>query len=483
MQNLVLSSNNLQHSTSQTQPITTFKTAKLVMVTATNNNKYYEMRQISDDTFSVSYGRVGQGAAINEYSMYQWESKYREKVRKGYKDVTHLFLEELENKSSKNDSVNSNYQNSHNFLASWSAIKNGEVRELFRHLTQYAQRSIHHNYEVSAADVTMAQVEEAQTILDNLTKKVDFKSNKISKKALENFDTIGFNALLLELYSIIPRKMERVTNYLLEYTAGKNVSKPILQKARTILTNEQETLDVMRGEVELRLQQAAKTQIASSSKDTQSCVLSKSSVSNTTLLDALGIEVSILDEKKAKDAILIKRIKKMMQDEVGKFVNAYSVKDIAQEQIFATALKQSKYRTTELLWHGSRNENWLSILKTGLVLRPTNALITGKMFGYGLYFADKCRKSLNYTSLRGSFWTAGNDNKAFLAIYEVHTGRQLKIENYEPWCAGLTYENLKKQNSEADSLFAKGGVDLFNNEFIIYKENQCTIRYLVEVYY
>jgi len=101
MQNLVLSSNNLQHSTSQTQPITTFKTAKLVMVTATNNNKYYEMRQISDDTFSVSYGRVGQGAAINEYSMYQWESKYREKVRKGYKDVTHLFLEELENKSSK----------------------------------------------------------------------------------------------------------------------------------------------------------------------------------------------------------------------------------------------------------------------------------------------------------------------------------------------------------------------------------------------
>ena len=455
-------------SNSQRKAIASFKTAKLVMVTAHNNNKYYEMRQISDDIFSVSYGRVGQRAAINEYSMYQWESKYREKVRKGYKDVTHLFLEELENKSSKNKS------NPSTFLNSWSAIKNGEVRELFRHLTQYAQRSISHNYQVSAADVTMAQVEEAQNILNNLTKKVDFKSNKISKKDLENFDTIGFNALLLELYGVIPRKMERVTNYLLEYTAGKSITKPILQKARNILTNEQETLDVMRGEVELRLKQAAKTRIASSSKDTQSCV---------SLLDALGIEVSILDEKKSKDAIQIKRIKKMMQEEVGKFVNAYTVKEIAQEQIFAKNLKESKYRTTDLLWHGSRNENWLSILKTGLVLRPTNAIITGKMFGYGLYFADKCRKSLNYTSLAGSFWTAGNDKKSFLAIYEVHTGRQLKIENYEPWCAGLTYENLKKQNSEADSLFAKGGIDLFNNEFIIYKENQCTIRYLVEVHY
>ncbi|WP_375562236.1 ADP-ribose polymerase [Bernardetia sp. OM2101] len=454
--------------------ITPFKTAKLVMVTAVNNNKYYEMRQISDDIFSVSYGRVGQRAAVNEYSMYQWESKYREKVRKGYKDVTHLFREELEKKVSKNNSVHSNYQNSHNFLTSWSAIKNGQVRELFRHLTRYAHRSLSHNYEVSAADVTMAQVEEAQTILDNLTKKVDFKSNKISKKDLENFDTISFNALLLELYSIIPRKMESVQNYLLEYTAGKIVSKQILQKARKILTNEQETLDVMRGEVELRLQQAAKTHIVSSSKGTQSCV---------SLLDALGVEVNILDKKKAKDAIQIKRIKKMMQEEVGKFVNAYSVKDIAQEQVFTKNLKQSKYRTTDLLWHGSRNENWLSILKTGLILRPINALITGKMFGYGLYFADKCRKSLNYTSLAGSFWTGGNDKKAFLAIYEVHTGRQLKIEEYEDWCASLTYENLKKQNSEADSLFAKGGIDLFNNEFIIYKENQCTIRYLVEVHY
>ncbi|WP_291726699.1 ADP-ribose polymerase [Bernardetia sp.] len=442
----------------------TLRVAKLVMVTAVNNNKYYEMRQVSDEIFSVSYGRVGQRAAVNEYSMYEWESKYREKVRKGYKDVTHLFLDELGNKSSQ--------KNANSSLASWSAIKNGEVRELFRHLTRYSQRSLFQSYEVSAAEVTMAQVEEAQNVLDSLAKKVDFKSHKITQKNVENFDTTSFNALLIELYGIIPRAMKTVQNHLLEYSAGKTVTKKIIQQARQILRYEQETLDVMRGEVELRQQQA---------KSYKSTPLSRKT--DTTLLDTLGIEVDILDEKKPEDALQIKRIKKMMQEEVGKFVNAYSVKDIAQEQIFTNALRKSKYRTTDLLWHGSRNENWLSILKTGLVLRPTNALITGKMFGYGLYFADKCRKSLNYTSLAGSFWTSGNDKKAFLAIYEVHTGRQLKIKEYEDWCASLTYENLKKQSSEADSLFAKGGIDLLNNEYIIYKENQCTIRYLVEIHY
>lgn len=456
---------NLASTDVKTDTFKRLRVAKLVMVTAVNNNKYYEMRQVSDDIFSVAYGRVGQRAAINEYSMYEWESKYREKVRKGYKDVTHLFLDELQSKSSQ--------KNTNSSLASWSAIKNGEVRELFRHLTRYAQRSLFQNYEVSAAEVTMAQVEEAQIVLDNLAKKVDFNSNKISQKDLENFDTTNFNALLLELFGIIPRQMKAVQSHLLEYTGGKTVSKQIVQKARKILREEQETLDVMRGEVELRQNQTHRhvSNIKSSKKQ------------DTTLLDALGIEVSILDEKKSEDAVQIKRIKKMMQEEVGKFVNAYAVKDIAQEHVFKNALQKSKYRTTTLLWHGSRNENWLSILKTGLVLRPTNALITGKMFGYGLYFADKCRKSLNYTSLAGSFWTGGNDKKAFLAIYEVHTGRQLKIEEYQNWCASLTYENLKKQSSEADSLFAKGGIDLLNNEFIIYKENQCTIRYLVEVHY
>jgi poly [ADP-ribose] polymerase len=116
-----------------------------------------------------------------------------------------------------------------------------------------------------------------------------------------------------------------------------------------------------------------------------------------------------------------------------------------------------------------------------LVLRPANAVISGKMFGYGLYFADKFRKSLNYTSLRGSYWANGSENRAFLALFSVHTGNPLEILHHGSWCYELNQTTLKEKNPDYDSVFAKGGADLINNEYIVYNEAQCTIQYLVEV--
>ena len=62
----------------------------LVMVTASaNNNKYY--KQIPHgDSWTAEYGRVGSNPQRREYSMSQWESKYNEKIRKGYVDQSDL---------------------------------------------------------------------------------------------------------------------------------------------------------------------------------------------------------------------------------------------------------------------------------------------------------------------------------------------------------------------------------------------------------
>jgi len=117
----------------------------------------------------------------------------------------------------------------------------------------------------------------------------------------------------------------------------------------------------------------------------------------------------------------------------------------------------------------------------GLVLRPANAIITGKMFGYGLYFADKFRKSLNYSSLWGSYWSGGQSNKAYLALYDVHLGHSLKIKKHQGWCSQLTAEKLKVKGGKYNSVFAQGGADLINNEYIVYHQSQCTVRYLVEI--
>jgi poly [ADP-ribose] polymerase 2/3/4 len=403
------------------------RVAKLIMVTPDNNNKFYDMNENADGTFSVLYGRVGtRGNEVN-YPMHEWDSKIREKVRKGYKDQTHLFAVEGSQPEAQMDGISC-----------------GAVKKLIQDLMRYARQSISHNYVVSADKVTRQQVAEAQVILDNLVKMI--------KKGMNMDD---FNQKLIELYTIIPRRMSNVREHLI-----KDISnlKPINDK----LGEEQSTLDVMRGQVEINEQQKGQNP--------------EKAQEPINLLESMGLSIQAVDDTKT-----IGLIKKMMGDDSKKFSRAFQVVNHRTENTYNQFIKKAKNTKTQLFWHGSRNENWLSILKTGLVLRPANAVITGKMFGYGLYFADKCRKSLNYSSLRGSFWSGGNASNAYLALYEVHTGNALKIKSHDTWCGQLTEARLKDRDAQYDSVFAEGGADLINNEFIVYNENQCTVKYIIEV--
>lgn len=400
------------------------RVAKLIMVTANNNNKYYEMQETQDGRFTVTYGRVGSVGAVKTYPIQVWELKRQEKLRKGYVDQTHLFAKGLQ-------------------TPEFEDISDDVVRELMQSLMRYANKSISHHYNVTADQVTAQQVEEAQRILNDLVGQVSLSMNVQS-----------FNEQLIQLFKIIPRRMKRVSDHLIAAPETLDA----LADIRNQLGAEQETLDVMRGQVELKANQNTATE------------------ENIHLLEALGLQLAPLTDERA-----IADIKKMMGVYEKSFRRAYQVVNTRTQQQFTEYLAQARSKKNTLFWHGSRNENWFSILKSGLVLRPANAVITGKMFGYGLYFADQFRKSLNYTSLHGSTWANGRDKQAFLALYDVHVGKQLKIKHHEPWCYELTEEKLREQGSAYDSLFAQGGADLVNNEYIIYNERQCTVRYLVEV--
>ena len=85
-------------------------------------------------------------------------------------------------------------------------------------------------------------------------------------------------------------------------------------------------------------------------------------------------------------------------------VPALNVKEDEKElalELRVPGMKKEDIHQVKQLWHGSRNENWFSILENGLQLNP-NAIITGKMFGKGIYFAPSSNKSWNYTSYRGT---------------------------------------------------------------------------------
>jgi len=193
-----------------------------------------------------------------------------------------------------------------------------------------------------------------------------------------------------------------------------------------------------------------------------------------TILEQMGLTAEVETDKDS-----LELVNKLMGN------NAHQVKRILKvinkktQRVFDANLKKAKNKKRRLYWHGSRNENWFNIIQTGLMIRPSGAIHTGSMFGDGIYFADKAQKSIGYSSLRGSYWTGGSSNKGYLALFDVHLGNQKEILHHNSSCYSLSKKVLGKDGY--DSVFAKGGADLRNNEFIVYDGAQCTIAYLVEL--
>lgn len=387
----------------------------LIMVTPNNNNKYYKM-VVNGDTWTAEYGRIGASSQRKVYPISSWEKKYNEKIRKGYVDQTDL-KQELIAQAPKD---NSDYKE----------IENRAIREIVERLQRMAREVVRANYRVSSNDVTQKMVDTAQRKLNELMYCTDIRQ---------------FNDALLELFTIIPRRMGNVSEFLARTPSDFN---PIIAK-------EQCLLDTVRGQVRVAPDITADTP--------------KNERKNQTILEALGL---VMEECTRKD---IELMKKQLGSNKDQFVNAWKVTNNATKKKFNQFLKKYDAQETKLLWHGSRNENWWNILKTGLVLRPTNVAITGKMFGYGSYFANKAQKSIGYTSLLGSYWSHGGSARAFLALMEVAYGKPYHVEE----SCNMDWTRLHKMGCH--SLHAHAGRNLCNDEIVVYREDQMTIRYFVEI--
>ena len=394
----------------------------LVMVTASaNNNKYY--KQIPHgDSWTAEYGRVGSNPQRREYSMRQWESKYNEKIRKGYVDQSDLVEDLIQvQKPTKSE---------------YKEIENMVIAEIVERLQSMARKAISDNYTISSNKVTQAMIDEAQDVLTSLMNISDLKE---------------FNDVLLKLFTVIPRKMSNVRSYL------ANTVKDFPE----IIQKEQDLLDVMKGQV-------VQKQIIDES-------ITEKPQSENTILEHLGL---VFEECDINDIATIKNALGSCTD---RFHKAWRVKNIKTQERYDKFVKDNHIKDTKLLFHGSRNENWWSIINTGLVLKPTNAVITGKMFGYGIYYAPKARKSLGYTSLSGSYWANGNSSSGFMALMDVAYGKPYDVYSFDSKYYNFNYEELQRNCPGANCLHAHEGSMLRNDEIIVYKEEQCTIRYLIEL--
>ena len=400
------------------------KPTYLIFVSADNHNKYYNLFP-EGNQFKVQYGRVDSTKTERYYPISKWDSQIKSKLKKGYQDVTDLKTDLVQEISSTNPE------------SPYKEIENAAVRAIVEKLQNLARETIQRNYTVKASAVTQDMVDAAQEIIDEL--------------ANSHFTIEAFNDILLRLFTVIPRKMGNVRDYL--------ANKP--EDFAQIISKEQDLLDVMRGQIYVKPE-----------VETTEPVEKKSQ----TILEELGLEMG---EATDDDVTMIKFL---MNESAGKFRKAWKVKNIKTQERFDKFVAENNIKDTRLLFHGSRSENFWSIIKTGLVLRPTNAIITGKMYGFGIYFAPKCQKSIGYTSLSGSYWARGNNNVAYMALFEVAYGTPYDVYNFDNKYYNLDYNKLQQFKPGANCLHAHADKGMLrNDEIIVYKEDQLTIKYLIEI--
>lgn len=144
------------------------------------------------------------------------------------------------------------------------------------------------------------------------------------------------------------------------------------------------------------------------------------------------------------------------------------------------ATANGRYETANvgMLFHGTRSVNCPGILREGLRLprQLVGVVITGAMFGQGIYWADDWKKSAGYTSLHGSYWSSGSGavkgRDAFMFIADVALGTPHVASGPKGYTA---------PPRGCHSIFGKAGVSqVMNNEWIIFDRDQNRIRYLVE---
>lgn len=367
---------------------------RLVNVSDKNNNKYYTLTKVNNDTFKVEYGRVGAKPQIENYPIHRWNSKYNEKIKKGYIDITN------------------NYSNS----SGQFSFNDDNVKEFFNVFSTYVKNIVNNNY------------------LSDTVQGIVISKCKDLIYSLNNLSLSDVNDVLLEIFKLIPRKMQRVNDFLCYDISNIN--------------------NIIQREIDLLDNLTSNTQFAITE--------------NKDFCDYFNIEMMYDFDKSVVDFV------NKTNNTRSKIYKVFKITHKETQKNFDEWIDKQDNKTTELLIHGTRNANIFNILKTGLLIRPPSAAyISGNIYGSGVYHSAHTAKSLGYV---------GYDNDKILLMQNVHLGNYY---TYNGWYrdgkdisnSEMNYKDLKKKGY--DSLFVKSGDGLLNSEYIVYNTQQTTTQYLV----
>jgi poly [ADP-ribose] polymerase len=392
---------------------------------ATNAYKFYRMNPVGN-RLEVSYGRMARakGEAFGEracsFDIEMFWPKYLEKISKGYKDQTEFYIVSHEDDVKAADADTSEVTTQ----KKKPVVRSGPSRDLFVALQSYARKT----------------VREAKVSVP-ITQKILDRSAELIEAMRQSKDVEAFNQNLLDLVALLQRPVQTGD--------GKGVQRLMAKSNKdfaNIILREDNLLHAMEG-----------------SNGTEA-------VSTGDFSD-LGVEVYLATDKQKESVI-----KALSPELQGLVKHVYRVIPTAQQARFNEYLKAHNNPKVKQFWHGSRNENWMSIIQHSLQLNP-NAVVTGKMFGYGIYFAPSAKKSWGYTSYHSSVWAHGRSNTAFMGLYATAYGKPYEISSF----SGSTDYKKAVQTNNYGCLHAHANPGfLYNDEIVFYEESAMVLNYIVE---
>ena len=406
-----------------------------------NNNKFWYITEYSDATVVTKYGRVGDSGASTKksFSSQEQASKFFDskcKSKQRPKSNGEIGYQELNVAKTNVESLSAN--DTKEIIKKDFAHCDSEILKLIDRLVDENIHNILNNttiqydsesgvFSTPCGVVSKSNIDKARTLLNDIS---EYVKN-------QDFFAVEYGHLLNQYLMLIPQNIGR------KFDVAK-IFKDLddVQKQNDILDSLDTALET----------------IATSTK---------TEVEHKKIFN---IDLKICTNQKTLDYIKAKYEKSLNSKHVSsnlRIKQVYEINIHNMKKEFDEV--KDKIGNVRNLWHGTKTANLLSILKSGLIIPPSNAKhCTGRMFGNGVYFSDQSTKSLNYSY---GYWSGSRNSNCFMFLAEVAMGK-----SYVP---SGPMSSLPKAGY--DSTFAKAHTSgVQNNEMIVYSTKQCNLKYLIE---
>lgn len=388
-----------------------------------NNNKFYKMRlaeENGDFKVEIVYGRLGQSGqrsvkSFNSEGLAQklYNSKLHEKLKKGYVEVELVTSKTSKPKVNSSTDRTSDIKQIKKVDDSTSLVYNMLINFLGSSRT-YMKEHVN----LPLGSLSPNQIIKGYSILETIER-------ALRKNASES-DLIRLSD---EFYRVFPVIFGRNNDNLIINTLAK-------------LGDKRNLVDI------------AKSVVKTSELDNIEEVY-----------DSLQMKIRPLSKTTQKYEEIVNRVHRTQSDKHRFDIKVKNVYEINKPE-WDDKFNPHKVRVN-LLYHGSRTENFLNILQSGLRIKPPGAAHTGSMFGNGIYFADQSTKSANYcwgfNRVRGTF---------YMMVCEVAVGKMFDLQHAD--------SSIRSAPKGYNSVRGVKGSSLLHNEVIVYNESQANIRYIIE---